>query len=119
MRLWRYHRMSSPTYSMAWYANFSVTDRKNLQRVIKTAQKKPTGCPLTSRGHSLCFRRAKKIAADSFHPRQQMFKYRCLKSRTAKLRNRFFLFFYLGHQRTLSPEDLVNFSHHSYLSCSG
>lgn len=86
--------MSSPTYSMAWYANCSVTDRKNLQRVIKTAQK-ITGCPLTSPGtrpaHCVSGE-LKKLLLTHFTFDSKCSGTGVLKSRTAKLRNRVFFF---------------------------
>ena len=75
------------TYGItAWYTSCSVADRKQLQRVIKTAQK-IIGCPLPSLEDitsARCLSRVRKIAADPSHPG---WRHRCLKCRTNRLKN--------------------------------
>ena len=59
----------------AWYTSCSVADKKQLQRVIKTAQK-IIGCPLPSLediASARCLSRARKIAADPSHPGRHLF----------------------------------------------
>ena len=59
----------------AWFSNCTVADRKNLQRVINTAQR-ITGSPLPSLEHiasKRCLRRARAITADPSHPGQHLF----------------------------------------------
>jgi len=87
----------------AWYANCTVAERKNLQRVINTAQH-ITGCPLLSLediASTRCVRRARVITTDPSHQGQHLFtlmpsgrRYMCFKSRTSRLKQ----FLSLGHQ---------------------
>lgn len=53
-----------------WYSNCSVSDRKALQRVVKTAQR-ITGTQLTTTEniyHKRCLGRARNIIKDASHP---------------------------------------------------
>ncbi|KAK0138741.1 hypothetical protein N1851_024706 [Merluccius polli] len=82
-----------------WYGNCSVSDRKAIQRVVKTAQ--------CIAGASLpaiediykkrCLKRATNITRDSYHPAHGLFallptgrRYRSLRTRTTRFRNSFF-----------------------------
>ncbi|CDQ65473.1 unnamed protein product [Oncorhynchus mykiss] len=83
----------------AWYGNCSVSDRKALQRVVRTAQyitgaKLPAIQDLYTRR---CQRRALKVVKDSSHPSHRLFslllqgkRYRSAKSRSKKLLNSFY-----------------------------
>ncbi len=74
--------------------------RKGIQRINNTAQR-IIGCPLPSLKHlysSRCLSRAQNIEKDHSHPGSHLFKllpsgrrYRCIKSRTNRLKNSFFL----------------------------
>ncbi|KAK0137921.1 hypothetical protein N1851_025867 [Merluccius polli] len=83
-----------------WYGNCSVSDRKAIQRVVKTAQ--------CIAGASLpaiediykkrCLKRATNTTRDSYHPAHRLFallpsgrRYRSLRTRTSRFRNSFFL----------------------------
>lgn len=84
------------------YENCSISDRKALQRVGKTAQ-----CTTSSPLHTIktvenrpCLRRACSIARDSSHPGHRLFillpsrrRYRSLCCRTSKFSNSFFTSF--------------------------
>ncbi len=82
-----------------WYGNFSVADCKALQRVVKTAQR-ITGTPLPAIEdvqRKRCPRRARSILKDSSHPNHSLFSllpsgrcFRSLRTKTSRLRNRFF-----------------------------
>lgn len=82
-----------------WYSNCSASDRKALQRVVKTAQR-ITGTQLTSIEniyHKRCLGRARNIIKDASHPNHGLFtllpsgrRYRSLRSRTSRLRKSFF-----------------------------
>ena len=75
-----------------------LSDRKRLQRVVKTAQK-IIGCSLPSLRNifsSRCFSRAETITGDSIHPAHHLFdllpsgrRYRSINTRTNRLRNSF------------------------------
>ena len=83
----------------AWYGNCSASDRKALQRVVRTAQyitgaKLPAIQDLYTRR---CQRKALKIVKDSSHPSNRLFsllphgkQYRSAKSRTKRLLNSFY-----------------------------
>jgi gmma-aminobutyric acid receptor subunit gamma len=76
----------------AWYGNYSVSDRKALQRVVQTTQyitgaKLPAIQDLYNRR---CQKKAHKIVRDSCHPSYRLFsllpqgkQYRGAKSRTS------------------------------------
>ena len=82
-----------------WYAGSTAADRKRLQRVIRSAER-ITGCPLPSLddiSSSRCLSRAERIIRDHSHPGHHLFsllpsgrRYRCIKSRTNRLKNSFF-----------------------------
>uniref|UniRef100_A0A9J8BUX2 Alkylated DNA repair protein AlkB homologue 8 N-terminal domain-containing protein n=1 Tax=Cyprinus carpio carpio TaxID=630221 RepID=A0A9J8BUX2_CYPCA len=82
-----------------WYNNCSASDRKALQRVVKTAQR-ITGTQLTSIENiynKRCLGRARNIIKDASHPNHGLFtllpsgrRYRSLRSRTSRLRKSFF-----------------------------
>ncbi|XP_013868639.1 RNA-directed DNA polymerase from mobile element jockey [Austrofundulus limnaeus] len=82
-----------------WYGNCSVSDRKALQRVVKTAQY-IAGAPLPAIKdiyRKRCLKRAGKITKDSTHPAHTLFsllpsgrRYRSLRTRTTRHRNSFF-----------------------------
>jgi hypothetical protein len=83
----------------AWYGNCSASDRKALQRVMRTAQyitgdKLPAIQDLYTRR---CQRKALKIVKDPSHPSHRLFSllshgkwYRSAKSRTKRLLNSFY-----------------------------
>ncbi|KAM9459181.1 uncharacterized protein ACWYII_010881 isoform 2-T2 [Salvelinus alpinus] len=83
----------------AWYSNCSASDRKALQRVVRTAQyitgaKLPAIQDLSTRR---CQRKALKIVTDPNHPSHRLFsllphgkRYRSAKSRTKRLLNSFY-----------------------------
>ena len=83
----------------AWYGNWSTSDRKALQRVVRTAQyitgaKPPAIQDLYTRQ---CERKALKIVKDSSHHSHRLFsllphgkRYRSTKSRSKRLLNRFY-----------------------------
>ncbi|CDQ84257.1 unnamed protein product [Oncorhynchus mykiss] len=83
----------------AWYGNCSASDRKALQRVVRTAQhitgaKLPAIQDLYTRR---CQRKALKIVKDPRHPSHRLFsllphgkRYRSAKSRTKRLLNNFY-----------------------------
>ncbi|XP_070301091.1 uncharacterized protein [Salvelinus sp. IW2-2015] len=83
----------------AWYGNCSASDRKALQRVVRTAQhitgaKLPAIQDLYTRR---CQRKALKIVNDPSHPSHRLFsllphckQYRSCKSRTKRLLNSFY-----------------------------
>ena len=82
-----------------WYGSCSVAERKALQRVVKTAQR-ITGTPLPAIEHiqrKRCLHRARSILKDSSHPAHRLFsllpsgrRFRCLRTRTSRLKNSFF-----------------------------
>lgn len=82
-----------------WYGSCSVAERKALQRVVKTAQR-ITGTPLPAIEHiqrKRCLHRARSILKDSSHPAHKLFsllpsgrRFRCLRTRTSRLKNSFF-----------------------------
>ncbi|XP_013886921.1 uncharacterized protein LOC106534735 [Austrofundulus limnaeus] len=82
-----------------WYGNCSVSDRKALQRVVKTAQY-IAGAPLPAIKdiyRKRCLKRAGKITKDSTHPAHTLFsllpsgrRYRSLRTRTTRHLNSFF-----------------------------
>ncbi|KAI5617008.1 gastrula zinc finger protein XlCGF28.1-like, partial [Silurus asotus] len=82
-----------------WYGSCSAAERKALQRVVKTAQR-ITGTPLPAMEDiqkKRCLRRARSILKDSSHPAHRLFtllpsgrRYRCLRTRTSRLKNSFF-----------------------------
>ena len=86
-------------YITAWYGNCSASDRKALQRVVRTAQyitgaKLPAIQDLYTRR---CQRKALKIVKDPSHPSHRLFsllphgkRYRSAKSRTKRLLNSFY-----------------------------
>ncbi|XP_048873616.1 uncharacterized protein LOC125745137 [Brienomyrus brachyistius] len=83
----------------AWYGNCTVTDRKALQRVVKTAQRIiGTPIPAIEDVHKKrCLRRARNILKDSSHPANKLFqllpsrrRYRSLRTKTSRFRNSFF-----------------------------
>ncbi len=74
---------------LAWYPGSLAADRKDLQRVINTAQR-IVGCPLLSSeeiSSSRCLKRTRSILKDSRHPAHQLFDLmissRCFRSTTA------------------------------------
>ena len=83
----------------AWYGNCLASDRKALQRVVRTAQyitgaKLPAIQDLYTRR---CQRKALKIVKDSSHPSHRLFsllphgkRYRSAKSRSKRLLNSFY-----------------------------
>ncbi|KAM9528748.1 uncharacterized protein ACWYII_041326 [Salvelinus alpinus] len=83
----------------AWYGNCTASDRKALQRVVRTAQyitgaKLPAIQDLYTRR---CQRKALKLVNDSSHPSHRLFSllphgmgYRIAKSRSKRLLNRFY-----------------------------
>uniref|UniRef100_A0AAQ5ZEW9 Alkylated DNA repair protein AlkB homologue 8 N-terminal domain-containing protein n=1 Tax=Amphiprion ocellaris TaxID=80972 RepID=A0AAQ5ZEW9_AMPOC len=76
-----------------WYRSCTEADRARLQRIV--------GCPLPSLMDiysTRCLSRAQNIIKDSSHPGSQLFdllpsgrRYRCIKARTNRLKNSFFL----------------------------
>ncbi|TWW56974.1 RNA-directed DNA polymerase from mobile element jockey [Takifugu flavidus] len=84
---------------MVWYGNCSASDRKALQKVVKTAQR-IAGASLPSVEdiyRRRCHRRAKKVSKDSCHPAHGLFtlmpsgkRYRSLRTKTTRFRNSFF-----------------------------
>ncbi|KAF7664535.1 hypothetical protein LDENG_00172280, partial [Lucifuga dentata] len=82
-----------------WYGNCSVSDRKALQKVVKTAQR-ITGASLPAIEdiyRKRCLRRAINITKDSCHPAHGLFAllpsgrcYRNLRTRTTRFWNSFF-----------------------------
>ncbi|KAI5617022.1 gastrula zinc finger protein XlCGF28.1-like [Silurus asotus] len=82
-----------------WYGSCSAAERKALQRVVKTAQR-ITGTSLPAMEDiqkKCCLRRARSILKDSSHPANRLFtllssgrRYRCLRTRTSRLKNSFF-----------------------------
>ncbi len=82
-----------------WYCSCTEAERKGIQRIINTAQR-IIGCPLPSLKHlynSRCLSRAQNIEKDHSHPGSHFFKllpsgrrYRCIKSRTNRLKDSFF-----------------------------
>ncbi|TWW81716.1 hypothetical protein D4764_01G0015310 [Takifugu flavidus] len=82
-----------------WYGNCSASDRKALQKVVKTAQR-IAGASLPSIEdiyRRRCHRRAKKVTKDSCHPAHGLFTlmpsgkcYRSLRTKTTRFRNSFF-----------------------------
>ncbi|XP_072771052.1 uncharacterized protein [Nerophis lumbriciformis] len=82
-----------------WYGSCTAADRERLQRVVKTAQK-IIGRPLPSLTDiytSRCLNRASAIIKDSTHPGSDLFhllpsgkRYRCIKTKTNRLKNSFF-----------------------------
>ncbi len=88
------------TYCIAvWYCSCTEAERKGIQRIINTAQK-IIGCPLPALKqlyNSRCLSRAQNIEKDHSHPGSHFFKllpsgrrYRCVKSRTNRLKDSFF-----------------------------
>ena len=82
-----------------WYGNCSASDRKALQRVVKTAQRIiGTPLPAIESIHSRrCLRKARSIIKDTSHPNHGLFtllpsgrRYRNLRARTRRFRNSFF-----------------------------
>ncbi|TWW76535.1 putative RNA-directed DNA polymerase from transposon BS [Takifugu flavidus] len=82
-----------------WYGNCSASDRKALQKVVKTAHQ-IAGASLPSIEdiyRKRCHRRAKKVSKDSCHPAHGLFtlmpsgrRYRSLRTKTSRFRNSFF-----------------------------
>ncbi len=82
-----------------WYCSCTEAERKGIQRIINTAQR-IIGCPLPTLKHlynSRCLSRAQNIEKDHSHPGSHFFKllpsgrrYRCIKSRTNRLKDSFF-----------------------------
>uniref|UniRef100_A0AAX7TJ37 Reverse transcriptase domain-containing protein n=1 Tax=Astatotilapia calliptera TaxID=8154 RepID=A0AAX7TJ37_ASTCA len=82
-----------------WYGNCSASDRKALQRVVKTAQR-IAGAPLPAIKdicRKRCLKRAGKIIKDPSHPSHGLFtllpsgrRYRSLRTKTTRYRNSFF-----------------------------
>ncbi len=82
-----------------WYYSCTEAERKGIQRIINTAQR-IIGCPLPSLKdlyNSRCLSRAQNIEKDHPHPGSHLFKllpsgrcYRCIKSRTNRLKDSFF-----------------------------
>ncbi len=82
-----------------WYCSCTEAERKGIQRIINTAQR-IIGCPLPSLKNlynSRCLSRAQNIEKDHSHPGSQLFnllpsgrRYRCIKSRTNRLKDSFF-----------------------------
>ncbi|KAK0141666.1 hypothetical protein N1851_020676 [Merluccius polli] len=82
-----------------YYGHCSVSDRKALQRVMRTAQR-ITGSSLPTIDavqHKPCLRRVRSIARDSSHPGHRLFsllpsgrRYRSLRFPDQQFRNRFF-----------------------------
>lgn len=80
-----------------WCGSCSVAERKALQRVVKTAQR-IIGTPLPATEdiqRKRCLRRARNILKDSSHP--ALFSplssgrcFRCLRTRTSRLKNSYF-----------------------------
>ena len=83
----------------AWYGNCSASDRKALQRVVRTVQY-ITGSTLSAIQDLYtrrCQRKAQKIVKDSSHPSHRPFsllphskQYRSAKSRTKRLLDSFY-----------------------------
>ncbi|KAI4885125.1 hypothetical protein NFI96_011804 [Prochilodus magdalenae] len=82
-----------------WYGSCSASDRKALQRVVKTAQRiTGTQLPTTESVYQKhCLSRARSIIKDPSHPNHEPFtllpsgrRYRSLRSRTNRLRKSFF-----------------------------
>ena len=83
----------------AWYGNCSASDRKALQRVVRTAQyitgaKLPAIQDLYTRR---CQRKALKVVKYSSHPSHRLLsllphdkRYRCAKSKSKTLLNSFY-----------------------------
>ena len=88
------------TYCIStWYGSCTEADRVRLQRTVRAAQR-IVGCPLPSLSDiyaTRCLSRAQNITKDSSHPGSQLFeslpsgkRYRCIRTRTNRLRNSFF-----------------------------
>ncbi|KAG5852656.1 hypothetical protein ANANG_G00064880 [Anguilla anguilla] len=82
-----------------WYGSCSASDRKALQRVVKTAQRITSSAlpAIQTVQHKRCLRKARSIARDTSHPSHRLFAllpsgrcYRTLRSRTSRFRNSFF-----------------------------
>lgn len=82
-----------------WYGSCSVSDRKRLQRVVKTAQRiTGSSLPAIDTVQSMQrLRKARSITKDRSHPNHRLFallpsgrRYRSLHSRTSRFRNSFF-----------------------------
>ena len=79
----------------AWYGNCSTSDRKALQRVVRTAQYIEANIPAIQDLYTRwCQRKAHEIVSDSSHPSYRLFsllphskRYRSAKSRTKMLVN--------------------------------
>ena len=83
-----------------WYGNCSVSDRKALQRVMRTSQyitgaKRPDIQDLYTR---LCQRKAQKLVKDSSHQSHRLFslllhdkRHRSVKSKSKRVLNSFYL----------------------------
>ena len=82
-----------------WFSSCTAAERKQLQRVINTAQRL-TGCPLPSLMeiyHTRCLRRARSIVRDPSHPSHHLLellpsgrRFRAIKTRTNRLKNSFY-----------------------------
>ena len=82
-----------------WYGSCTVADRERLQRVVRAAQR-IVGRPLPSLEDiytSRCLSRAQNMIRDNSHPGSRLFdllpsgrRYRCLRTRTNRLKNSFF-----------------------------
>ncbi|XP_036812131.1 uncharacterized protein hmgcll1 isoform X3 [Oncorhynchus mykiss] len=95
----RFYSWSMTGCITAWYGNCSASDRKTLQRVVRTAQhitgaKLPAIQDLYTRR---CQRKALKIVKDPSHPSHRLFsllphgkQYQSAKSRTKRLLNSFY-----------------------------
>lgn len=88
------------TYCLSiWYGSCTAADRGRLQRTVKAAER-IVGCPLPSLVDiytTRCVSRAQSIIKDNSHPATQLFellpsgrRYRCIKTRTTRLKNSFF-----------------------------
>jgi len=88
------------TFSMCvWYGNSTQQQKDRLERVVRTASR-ICGCdlpPLASLYERRAAKRARAIVADESHPAHGLFqllpsgrRYRCLRSRTNRLKNSFY-----------------------------
>ncbi|KAK2920678.1 hypothetical protein Q8A73_000163 [Channa argus] len=83
----------------AWFGNCTVTDRKTLQRIVRTAEK-IIGVSLPSIMHiytTRCIRKANSIVDDPTHPSHTLFtllpsgkRFRSIRAATSRLCNSFF-----------------------------
>ncbi|KAK3556498.1 hypothetical protein QTP70_008313 [Hemibagrus guttatus] len=83
----------------AWFGNCTVSDRKTLQRIVRTAEKIIGGSlpPITDIYSTRCIRKANSIVNNPTHPSHTLFtllpsgkRYRSIRAHTSRLLNSFF-----------------------------